>query len=63
MEHQRSQPSVPQCSHTLDYLRVLIPVDNFRDVRARVLDALKAQPKSVDISSILICAISVLNRA
>jgi hypothetical protein len=52
MEHQGSQPSVPQWSHTLDYLRVLIPVDKFADVRARALDALRAQPKSVSSQQI-----------
>ncbi len=52
MEHQGSQPSVPQWSHTLDYLGVLIPVDKFAGVRARILDALRTQPQSVSSQQI-----------
>ncbi len=49
MNHQGSQPSVPQWSQTLDYQRVVIPVEKFAAVRGRVLNALRAQPKSVSL--------------
>ena len=49
MNHQGSQPSVPQWSQTIDYQRVVIPVEKFAGVRGRVLNALRAQPQSVSL--------------
>jgi hypothetical protein len=47
-----SQPSAPPWSQTIDYQRVVIPVEKFAGVRARVLEALKAQPKSVSLQQV-----------
>jgi hypothetical protein len=49
MNHQGSQPSGPQWSQTIDYQSVVIPVEKFAGVRARVLNALRAQPQSVSL--------------
>ena len=52
MNHQGSQPSVLQWSQTIDYQGVVIPVEKFAGVRARVLEALKAQPQSVSLQQV-----------
>jgi hypothetical protein len=52
MEHQESQPSVPQWSQTLDYQRVVVPESKFAGVRGRVLNALRAQPQSVSLQQV-----------
>jgi hypothetical protein len=52
MNHQGSQPYGPQWSQTIDYQSVVIPVEKFAGVRARVLNALKAQPKSVSLQQV-----------
>jgi hypothetical protein len=49
MNHQGSQRSGPQWSQTIDYQSVVIPVEKFAGVRARVLNGLRAQPKSVSL--------------